>query len=152
MPSSPRSASVRLAPETSFAPAIAKEISTSGSPIPAPACVICGGEPTVTIRGKGKGGRNQEIANTPDHGTDPVDDILQAILEDEVVAAHDRHLDKHAREELADLYERADRRREAIEQLEALAALEPALADRLVGVGLAYARWRRAVSSPSSRR
>lgn len=48
-----------------------------------------------------------------------------------------------AREELADLYERADRRAEAIEQLEALAALEPARADRLVGVGLAYARWGR---------
>jgi tetratricopeptide (TPR) repeat protein len=48
-----------------------------------------------------------------------------------------------AREELADLYERADRRREAIEQLEALAALESARADRLVSVGLAYARWAR---------
>lgn len=48
-----------------------------------------------------------------------------------------------AREELADLHERADHRREAIDQLEALAALEPARADRLVGVGLAYARWGR---------
>ena len=42
--------------------AIGKEIVTSGAPIPAPACVICGGETTVTLRGKGKGGRNQEIA------------------------------------------------------------------------------------------
>lgn len=48
-----------------------------------------------------------------------------------------------AREELADLYARADRRQDTIEQLEALAALEPARAERLIGVGLAYARWGR---------
>lgn len=41
--------------------AIAKEILQSGNPVPAPACVISGGETTVTIRGKGKGGRNQEF-------------------------------------------------------------------------------------------
>jgi glycerate 2-kinase len=27
-----------------------------------PACIISGGEPVVTIKGKGKGGRNQEMA------------------------------------------------------------------------------------------
>ncbi len=27
-----------------------------------PACVLSGGETTVTVRGKGKGGRNQEFA------------------------------------------------------------------------------------------
>ena len=42
--------------------AIAKEIRASGRPIPRPACVISGGETTVTIRGKGLGGRNQEFA------------------------------------------------------------------------------------------
>jgi glycerate 2-kinase len=42
--------------------AIAKEIRTSGRPVPRPACVISGGETTVTIRGKGLGGRNQEFA------------------------------------------------------------------------------------------
>tara|TARA_A100001037_G_C14950425_1_gene544738 strand:+ start:15 stop:674 length:660 start_codon:yes stop_codon:yes gene_type:complete len=42
--------------------AIAKEIVTSGAPIEAPACVIAGGETTVTVRGNGKGGRNQEMA------------------------------------------------------------------------------------------
>jgi len=42
--------------------AIAKEIRTSGRPISTPACVITGGEPTVTVRGKGLGGRNQEFA------------------------------------------------------------------------------------------
>jgi len=42
--------------------AIAKEILRSGNPIPRPACVISGGETTVTMRGRGKGGRNQEFA------------------------------------------------------------------------------------------
>jgi len=41
--------------------AILKEILTSGRPLASPACVISGGETTVTIRGKGKGGRNQEF-------------------------------------------------------------------------------------------
>jgi tetratricopeptide (TPR) repeat protein len=45
-----------------------------------------------------------------------------------------------AREELADLHAERGRSRDAIEQLEALAALEPARAERLVSVGLAYAR------------
>ena len=31
-------------------------------PLSPPACVIAGGETTVTIRGNGKGGRNQELA------------------------------------------------------------------------------------------
>lgn len=42
--------------------AIAKEIRASGQPVRAPACVISGGETTVTLRGSGKGGRNQEFA------------------------------------------------------------------------------------------
>lgn len=42
--------------------AILKEICVSGSPLRRPACAITGGETTVTIRGNGKGGRNQEFA------------------------------------------------------------------------------------------
>jgi glycerate 2-kinase len=42
--------------------AIARQIRVSGQPLRAPACVISGGETTVTIRGEGKGGRNQEFA------------------------------------------------------------------------------------------
>lgn len=42
--------------------AIAKEILKTGNPVPRPACVLSGGETTVTIRGTGKGGRNQEFA------------------------------------------------------------------------------------------
>jgi hydroxypyruvate reductase len=45
-----------------FFAAIAKEVSRTGTPVPKPACIIAGGETTVTIRGKGKGGRNQEFA------------------------------------------------------------------------------------------
>ena len=44
-----------------FLGAIAKEIFNSGNPMPRPAAVIVGGETTVTVRGKGLGGRNQEI-------------------------------------------------------------------------------------------
>jgi glycerate 2-kinase len=42
--------------------AIARQIRKSGQPLKAPACVVSGGETTVTIRGTGKGGRNQEFA------------------------------------------------------------------------------------------
>lgn len=42
--------------------AIAKEIRNSGLPVPTPACIVAGGETTVTLQGKGKGGRNQELA------------------------------------------------------------------------------------------
>ena len=42
--------------------AIAREIVTSGRPVRRPACVIAGGELTVTVRGEGRGGRAQEFA------------------------------------------------------------------------------------------
>ncbi len=42
--------------------AIAKEIAASGHPVARPAGVLAGGETTVTVRGSGKGGRNQELA------------------------------------------------------------------------------------------
>ncbi len=42
--------------------AIAREMATTGQPIQPPACVITGGETTVTIKGSGLGGRNQEFA------------------------------------------------------------------------------------------
>jgi glycerate 2-kinase len=41
--------------------AIAKEIAATGNPVLRPACVLSGGETTVTIRGHGLGGRNQEF-------------------------------------------------------------------------------------------
>jgi hydroxypyruvate reductase len=42
--------------------AIAKEAAASGRPVKPPACLISGGETTVTLRGSGRGGRNQEFA------------------------------------------------------------------------------------------
>jgi hydroxypyruvate reductase len=41
---------------------ILREVVTSGQPLRAPACLLSGGETTVTVRGSGKGGRNQEFA------------------------------------------------------------------------------------------
>lgn len=42
--------------------AILREIAEARHPVAAPACVLSGGETTVTVRGQGKGGRNQEFA------------------------------------------------------------------------------------------
>jgi hydroxypyruvate reductase len=44
------------------AAALAKGVRVHGEPLKPPACLVWGGETTVTIRGNGKGGRNQELA------------------------------------------------------------------------------------------
>lgn len=44
-----------------FLCAVIKQISSYDIPIKKPACVILGGETTVTVKGNGKGGRNQEL-------------------------------------------------------------------------------------------
>jgi len=41
---------------------IAREVSVSANPVPKPAGIVAGGETTVTVTGKGLGGRNQELA------------------------------------------------------------------------------------------
>lgn len=41
---------------------VALEILASGNPVPKPAGIIAGGETTVTVNGKGLGGRNQELS------------------------------------------------------------------------------------------
>jgi hydroxypyruvate reductase len=41
---------------------LAKSVRMHRDPLPAPACLVLGGETTVTVRGSGKGGRNQELA------------------------------------------------------------------------------------------
>ena len=41
---------------------VAREVVASGNPVAKPAGMVAGGETTVTVFGKGKGGRNQEIA------------------------------------------------------------------------------------------
>ncbi len=45
-----------------FLAAIIRQINATGDPIPRPACILSGGETTVTVTGNGKGGRNQELA------------------------------------------------------------------------------------------
>lgn len=42
--------------------ALAKEEVCYGAPLPLPACLVLGGETTVTVHGNGMGGRNQELA------------------------------------------------------------------------------------------
>lgn len=59
-----------------FYSAIAKEILASGHPLKPPACVLCGGETTVTLLGDGRGGRNQEFALAAALAIDGWDDIV----------------------------------------------------------------------------
>ncbi|MEM8534537.1 MAG: glycerate kinase [Chloroflexota bacterium] len=42
--------------------AIGRALAATGRPLARPACIIVGGETTVTLRGDGRGGRNQELA------------------------------------------------------------------------------------------
>lgn len=41
---------------------LAKGLASGESTLPRPACLVLGGETTVTLRGQGQGGRNQELA------------------------------------------------------------------------------------------
>ena len=56
--------------------AIAREISATGRPMARPACVIAGGETTVTLKGKGTGGRNQELALAASLDLEGIDNVL----------------------------------------------------------------------------
>jgi hydroxypyruvate reductase len=80
---------------------LAKGIYTNGDPMPPPACLVLGGETTVTLQGSGLGGRNQELAlaaalaleGTPEvalmalatDGSDGPTDAAGAIVNDETV-------------------------------------------------------------------
>jgi hydroxypyruvate reductase len=55
---------------------IAKEILKTGNPVRKPACIISGGETTVTIRGSGLGGRNQEFCLSAAIEIDGIEGIL----------------------------------------------------------------------------
>lgn len=82
--------------------AIAHEAALDGRPVRSPACLIAGGETTVTVRGTGKGGRNQELAlaaaldlagaprlvllSGGTDGTDGPTDAAGAIVDGETVA------------------------------------------------------------------
>ena len=45
-----------------FIAAVLKESLASANPLPPPCCIIFGGEPTVRVKGRGRGGRNQHLA------------------------------------------------------------------------------------------
>jgi hydroxypyruvate reductase len=59
-----------------FYTAIAKEILESGYPIEPPVCVLAGGETTVTLRGDGRGGRNQEFALASALAIEGIDNVI----------------------------------------------------------------------------
>ncbi len=45
-----------------FLGTILRQVANHNQPLPRPACIIIGGETTVTLNGNGHGGRNQEVA------------------------------------------------------------------------------------------
>lgn len=55
---------------------IARQIAASGDPIAPPACLVAGGETTVTVTGSGKGGRNQEVALAAGEALEGIPDVL----------------------------------------------------------------------------
>ncbi len=55
---------------------IARQIVATGDPVPRPACVVCGGETTVTVTGDGRGGRNQELSLAAAAALDGVPGVL----------------------------------------------------------------------------
>jgi hydroxypyruvate reductase len=57
---------------------VLREIDASGHPLPRPCCVVAGGETTVTVRGKGRGGRNQEVALGAALALQGLEDVLLA--------------------------------------------------------------------------
>jgi hydroxypyruvate reductase len=62
------------------AAALAKGVHADGHPVPPPACLVWGGETTVTVRGAGKGGRNQELALAAALALDGWSDVLVMAL------------------------------------------------------------------------
>ena len=58
-----------------FIAAVAREILASDHPVRPPACILAGGEPTVTVKGDGKGGRAQELALAAAMAIDGLDGV-----------------------------------------------------------------------------
>lgn len=63
-----------------FAAALAKAVRAHDDPVPPPACLILGGETTVTVVGDGTGGRNQELALSAAISLDGWPDVLLMAL------------------------------------------------------------------------
>jgi len=60
--------------------AIVRQIVATGQPVPRPACLVAGGETTVTLQGDGLGGRNQELALGAVADLDGVPDVALVTL------------------------------------------------------------------------
>ena len=94
-----------------FLASLAREVVAHDSPLPAPCCLLSGGECTVVVRGHGLGGRNQDMAlafsqfiddwNVPfifaSLGTDGIDGPTEAagaqVLPDTILRAREQGLD-----------------------------------------------------------
>ena len=59
-----------------FLAAVAREVRASGRPIASPCAVIAGGETVVHVTGKGRGGRNQELALSACRGIRGLRDVV----------------------------------------------------------------------------
>jgi hydroxypyruvate reductase len=60
--------------------AVAREEASSGRPVPLPALILAAGETTVTVRGTGKGGRNQELALSAAQGIEGLSGVVIASI------------------------------------------------------------------------
>ncbi len=60
--------------------AVGREVNAGGRPVAAPACIVAAGETTVTVRGGGRGGRNQEVALGAAHALGGTRGILVASM------------------------------------------------------------------------
>lgn len=62
------------------AAALMRSVRVNGEPLAAPACLLWGGETTVTVRGNGIGGRNQELALAAALALDGLPDVALLAL------------------------------------------------------------------------
>jgi hydroxypyruvate reductase len=71
--------------------AVLRECVESGRPAAPPVCLLAGGETTVTVRGDGQGGRNQELAVAAAPALDgfPVPAVVASLATDGVDGASD---------------------------------------------------------------
>jgi glycerate 2-kinase len=57
-----------------------REVDASGQPLARPCCIVAGGETTVTVRGQGRGGRNQELALSAAFALRGLEDVVLASI------------------------------------------------------------------------
>jgi glycerate-2-kinase len=59
---------------------VLREVDASAHPLARPCCIVAGGETTVTVRGDGLGGRNQELCLAAAPSLRGVNDVLLASI------------------------------------------------------------------------